>query len=564
MPTLVTLTPHHRSAPPPINPRRRWGLTLALIGMQAILLPLAFALLALLIGWTANSNGRALIQTVINELDRDRSASQQNLSVSFDKVSGKLDTASRETESILRDLYGIYGALAGALANQALPLVENFDFDGAKKVIGETLKGIPEISWARLTPARNAKPDAILEFGKKLETGAVSYSREVSNEFAYVKLDIQVRLNSTAFDSVKNLFFEINKENQWLGNKAAENAEHLIDHARQNAERQLAENETTLLIRVGVTALVAWLAVLALSYGWIQRLAVQPVVRTAQHLQERTATVAAATDQIAETSETLVEGTARQAASLQQTSASLARMTATTRDNAEGAKQAKHLAQTAGDAVKGGFAAVSKLSGELATVSQAAEDLRIAMDQIKESNRQIGSVNQTIGEIAFQTNILALNAAVEAARAGTAGAGFAVVASEVRALAQRSGEAARQTAAMVDDSVSRSETAATIGSRVLDNLSGVTQVVALLHADFEQIDQRVREVDITMAGILNASQQQQQGIEQINGAIGDMDAVTQETADGAEASAEAVRNIVEQVRELRRLAERLLNIAKGG
>ena len=544
--------------------RRRWGLTLALVGMQAILLPLAFTLLALLMGWTAHSNGRALIETVIDKLDQDRGESQRTLNASFDKISGKLDTASEETESILRDLYGTYGALAGALANQALPLVENFDFDGAKNVIAEALKGIPEISWARLTPSRTAKPDEILEFGKKLETGAVSYSREVSNEFAYVKLDIQVQLNSAAFDSIKNIFLEINKENKQLGIQSADNAQRLIDHARQNAEQRLAENETVLLVRVGATALAALLAVLALSYWWIRRLAVQPVVHTAQQLQERTATVAAATDQIAETSGALVDGTARQAASLQQTGASLARMTDTTRHNAEGAQQAKQLAQTAGEAVKGGFTALRELSSELEAVSRAAEELRSAMEQIKDSNRQIGGVNQTIGEIAFQTNILALNAAVEAARAGTAGAGFAVVAGEVRALAQRSGDAARQTAAMVADSVSRSETAAVIGSRVTENLSGVTKVVARVRADFEQIDQRVREVDSTMAGILIASQEQRQGIEQINGAVGDMDAVTQETADGAEASAEAVRNIVEQVRELRRLAERLLDIARGG
>ncbi len=561
MSTPATLTPHHRPATPPTNPRRRWGLTLALVGMQAILLPLAFAVLAVLIGWTASSNGRALIQTVIDELDRDRSESQQALNASFDKVSGKLDAARRETEGILRDLYSTYGALAGALANQALPLVENFDFDGAKKVIGEALKGIPEISWARLTPARDAKPDTAMEFGQKLQTGAVGYSREVSNEFAYVKLEIQVRLNNAAFDSVKNIFLEINTENRRLGSQVTENAEHLIAHARQNAERQQAENETTLLVRVGIVALTALLTVLVLSYVWIQRLAVRPVVGTAQQLQERTANVAAATNQIAETSDVLVNGTARQAASLQQTGASLARMTDTTRHNAEGAQQAKQLAQTAGE---GGFTALRELSSELDAVSRAAAELRAAMDQIKDSNRQIGGVNQTIGEIAFQTNILALNAAVEAARAGTAGAGFAVVAGEVRALAQRSGEAARQTAAMVADSVNRSETAATIGSRVLENLGGVAEVVARVRADFEQIDQRVGEVDRTMAGILNASQEQRQGIEQINSAVKAMDGVTQETADGAEASAEAVQSIVEQVGELRRLAGRLLQIARGG
>ena len=564
MPTPASLTADHRTETLTAQPGRRWGLTLALVGMQAMLLPLAFAVLALLIGWTAHSNGRALIQTVIDELDRDRSESQRNLSASFDRVSGKLDVASRETEGILRDLYSTYGALAGALANQALPLVENFDFDGAKKVIGEALKGIPEISWARLTPARDAKPDAVMEFGQKLQTGAVDYSREVSNEFAYVKLEIQVRLNNTAFDSVKNIFLEINAENRRLGDQAAENAEHLITHARRNAEQQLTENQTELLVRVGVTALAALLVVLVLSYWWIQRLAVQPVVRTVQQLQQRTATVAAATEQIAETSDALVGGTARQAASLQQTGASLTRMTDTTRHNAEGAQQAKQLAQTAGEAVKGGFTALGELSSELDAVSRAAAGLRSAMDQIKDSNRQIGGVNQTIGEIAFQTNILALNAAVEAARAGSSGAGFAVVAGEVRALAQRSGEAARQTAAMVADSVSRSETAATISSQVLENLSGVAEVVARVRVDFKQIDQRVGEVDRTMAGILSASQEQRQGIEQINGAVKDMDGVTQETADGAEASAEAVQSIVEQVRELRHLAERLLNIARGG
>jgi methyl-accepting chemotaxis protein len=543
---------------------RRWGLTLALVGMQAILLPLAFALLAILISWTANSNGRTLIQSVIDELDRDRGESQHALNASFDKVSSKLDAASRETEQILRDLYSTYGALAGALANQTLPLVENFDFDGAQKVVAEALKNIPEISWAQLTPARNAKPGDILELGKKLETGAVSYSRETSNEFAYVKLDIQVQLNSTAFDSIKNIFLEINTENRQLGSQATENAQRLIDHARQSAVRQLTENETTLLVRVGMMALATLLAVLALSYWWIQRLAVHPVVRTAERLQERTGKVAIAAERIAETSDALVDGTARQTASLQQTSASLARITDTTHGNTEGAEQAKQLVQTAENAVKGGFTALHQLSGELDAVSQAAGELCSAMNQIRDANRQIGGVNQTIGEIAFQTNILALNAAVEAARAGTAGAGFAVVAGEVRALAQRSGDAARQTAAMVADSVLRSEAATAITGKVLDNLSGVTEVVVRVRADFEQINQRVREVDATMAGILETSREQRQGIEQINSEMDNMDAVTQQTTAGAEASAQAVRAILEQAQELRRLAERLLDIAKGG
>jgi methyl-accepting chemotaxis protein len=211
-------------------------------------------------------------------------------------------------------------------------------------------------------------------------------------------------------------------------------------------------------------------------------------------------------------------------------------MSGVTRRNAESAQNASQLARSARRAVDAGAAS---MTGMVA-----------AMSGIKASSSEIAKIIKTIDEIAFQTNILALNAAVEAARAGEAGLGFAVVAEEVRALAQRSASAARETAGKIEAALAKSDEGARISGEVSTLL---TQVV-----------DQVRRMDDLVGEIATASREQSQGIEQVATAVSKMDGIVQANAAGAEESASAAQELSTQAGEVQNLVSTLRELVGGG
>ncbi|MEI6106307.1 MAG: methyl-accepting chemotaxis protein [Opitutae bacterium] len=245
-------------------------------------------------------------------------------------------------------------------------------------------------------------------------------------------------------------------------------------------------------------------------------------------------TTAAAT-QVSSSSQSLAEGASEQAASLEETSSSLEEIASMTKRNSEAANQAKTLSSQTRAAADSG--------------SSEMEVMKSAMDAIKTSATNIAKIVKSIDEIAFQTNILALNAAVEAARAGEQGAGFAVVAEEVRALAQRSAAAAKETAEKIEDSVQKSEHGVQISGKVAQH--------------FAEIVEKARLVDTLVAEIATASQEQTQGIEQVNIAVSQMDKVTQSNAAGAEETAAAAEELNAQSVELTAVVGTLLAMVGG-
>ena len=233
--------------------------------------------------------------------------------------------------------------------------------------------------------------------------------------------------------------------------------------------------------------------------------------------------VAAASGQIGTGSHALAEGANEQASTLEEVSSSLQELTSRTRQNAGNAQTARSLADEARTSAETGSAGMGRLQD--------------AMGRIKASSDATAKIVKTIDEIAFQTNLLALNAAVEAARAGDAGRGFAVVAEEVRALALRSAEAAKNTAALIEEAVQNAEGGVTINGEVIRQLGDInTRIV------------KVREV---MGEIAGASEEQSSGVAQISQAVEQMNAVTQQVAANSQESAATAQQLSAQATALR-------------
>jgi methyl-accepting chemotaxis protein len=246
--------------------------------------------------------------------------------------------------------------------------------------------------------------------------------------------------------------------------------------------------------------------------------------------------VTAASGQVAQSSQQMAEGASESASSLEETSASLEEMSAMTKQNADSARQANGTATEARDSAEKGREAMTRMAA--------------AINDIKKSSDQTAKIVKTIDEIAFQTNLLALNAAVEAARAGEAGKGFAVVAEEVRNLAQRSAEAAKNTASLIEESQKNANNGVAVSVEVADILKRIYEAAA-------KVTQLNSEVSA-------ASDEQSKGIEQVNKAVSEMDKVTQSNAANAEESAAASEELSAQARELLDMVAQLVAMVGGG
>jgi methyl-accepting chemotaxis protein len=296
------------------------------------------------------------------------------------------------------------------------------------------------------------------------------------------------------------------------------------------AAAALASASLTMVIGLGIALVVG-----VLCAWFITRSITRPIRRVSDQLSAGAAQTATAATQVSSASQSLAGGASEQAASLEETSSSLEEMASMTKRNSENAQRATSVAKEARHAAERG--------------SQDTLEMAKAMAAIKASSDDVAKIIKTIDEIAFQTNILALNAAVEAARAGEAGMGFAVVADEVRSLAQRSAQAAKETASKIESAIANTAQGVAISTKVAGALNDIVA--------------RARELDELSAEVAGASNEQTQGIGQINVAVTQMDKVTQTNAASAEESAAAAEELNAQAEAMKESVNELLRLVDG-
>jgi methyl-accepting chemotaxis protein/methyl-accepting chemotaxis protein-1 (serine sensor receptor) len=307
-----------------------------------------------------------------------------------------------------------------------------------------------------------------------------------------------------------------------------------IDSLQQIATSQVAaiadSNQSTVNSSVWLVGIMILFSIgIGLVVIYIVRGINVALTQTVVELSEGADQIAAASSQVSASSQSLAQGASEQAASLEETSASSEEINSMAHKNTENALA---MAQLVGES-----------KTEFINTNRQLSEMLSAMDDINDSSGKIAKIIRIIDEIAFQTNILALNAAVEAARAGEAGMGFAVVAEEVRSLAQRSAQAAKDTALLIEDSVTKSNAGKT-------KLGGVATSIQRISGEFNGLSTLVDEVS-------HGSKEQSIGIAQIAKALSQMEHVTQTTAANAEESAAASEELNAQSESMKDLTIRL-------
>ena len=338
---------------------------------------------------------------------------------------------------------------------------------------------------------------------------------------------------------------KLSAETREMDGKIDEEAAAIADNLRQIAAsmQQASEAQSQAFIATGtrtqrITIVMVLVGlVLSIGVGAAVVIGVNRRLSTAvTSLSDGSAQVVSASEQVAGSAQSLSQGATQQASSLEETSASMEEMASMTRRNAESTRQAATLVADVHLKVNGS--------------QQALQQMVQSMSAIQESSQKVSKIIRTIDEIAFQTNILALNAAVEAARAGEAGMGFAVVADEVRNLAQRSAQAAKDTAGLIEESISKAQVGNQTVSQVAEAITGITASVNRVKGLVEEVSE--------------ASQQQTQGLDQVAQALAQMERVTQSTAATAEESAAASEELSAQANTTMEVVGQLQALVGGG
>jgi methyl-accepting chemotaxis protein len=308
-----------------------------------------------------------------------------------------------------------------------------------------------------------------------------------------------------------------------------------MENKIQATKAEIQRNVKRTFMLIGLVTSIVLVLVLTASVIFTQQNITKPVKRIIEGLNEGAEQVVAASGQVALASQQLAEGASEQAASIEETSSSLEEMSSMVKQNADNTKEAARLVDISRQSMKASH--------------KFLKQTQECMTKISSDGEKTSKLLKNIDEIAFQTNLLALNAAVEAARAGESGAGFAVVANEVRNLAQRAASTAKDTEKLI--------------GTTLENIKEGVKLVASSTEEFYQMGEDAKKVSELFAEISAASQEQSQGIGQINIAVNEMDKVVQQNAANAEESASASEEMNAHAEQMKGFVDNLVGLVGG-
>jgi len=443
----------------------------------------------------ANEIGIALRNMMLNDVPEDRARQLEKVMASRKEIGRLLDGMDKSLVSVRgRDLLHQQQELNvkyAKLGDQLIQLVQAGDATGARTFLARDLRPVFEAYKASIIQQIDMQKELSLDNAKDV---AQLYERT---------RNLMLALGLVILGAACALAW-------WITRSITRPVRKALDVA--NA---VAAGDLTTRIEVDGQCEVSQLLQALKSMN-------DNLVRTVSTVRTGTEAIALASGEVAAGNQDLSARTEQQAGSLEETASSMEELTSTVKQNADNARQANTLADTA--------------SGVAARGGKVIDEVVGTMQQIHEASGKIVDIISVIDGIAFQTNILALNAAVEAARAGEQGRGFAVVAGEVRNLAQRSAAAAREIKALIGDSSDKVEA----GSRLVQDAG----------ATMGEIVDSVRRVADILNEITSASQEQSAGIEQINEAVTQMDTVTQQNAALVEQAAAASQAMQDQAAKL--------------
>jgi len=562
----------------------RAGISFKFITVTVLVLVIAFSGLTVLILAVFQKNNSSLIQSILSEFGQGAKKSVQDLNNGFDRTASNLLNAEKEINAIVQELYErSYSRLAHSLGSQIQPLVGNFDYDGAKKILHDSLKSNPEVKWITFITSDKPRKSDIFEVGGKVgeenqKTKVFSWTS--SGGSGYLKMEMQVStVGLEDFTKKVRAVFETNgRENRELSALVEASGEKSRGSVQEIAAA-VGKKGNTQLTRLILVSMSTVLLLVCIALAFLTNRITSPIrmsVQFAQRMSEGDLTqrlTIRRKDEIGVLAEALNNmGTSFKrlfriediVSGVRTLSASSSELSTLSDQMSRGAEQTSGRANAVASAsekmsvnMDSVAVAMEETSTNLASVASATEEMSATvgeiasnsekaraisdqataqaqaisslMQQLGESAREIGKVTETITDISSQTNLLALNATIEAARAGAAGKGFAVVANEIK-------ELARQTAGATED--------------IKAKIAGVQTSAGGAIADIEKIAGVINEVGSIVASIAAAIEEQATVTKDVAGNIAQASAGVKEANERVAQTATVSKTIAQDVGSL--------------